>query len=37
MFQKPKKQKKTLIGINSLAVKILKLTPKKMFMMSLKK
>ena len=28
-FQKPKKLKKTLIGINSLAVKILKWTPKK--------
>jgi GDPmannose 4,6-dehydratase len=29
MFQKPKKQKKTLIGINSLAVKSLNWTPKK--------
>jgi GDPmannose 4,6-dehydratase len=29
IFQKPKKQKKTLIGINSLAVKLLTWTPKK--------
>ena len=29
MFKKPKKQKKTLIGINSLAVKLLKWVPKK--------
>jgi GDPmannose 4,6-dehydratase len=29
IFKKPKKQKKTLIGINSLAVKLLKWVPKK--------